>query len=521
MDDAQPNVTTLDYGNEPPRSRGRLRRVALRSLWVLVPLLLYAGTYLLAADRGFLWGGGFVVEYPGMTRIYALSPRMAGSLGRSDDLIQPITRRGGTLRQLDGSLVVAQNRAGQLWRVFALAERVELAVRRVRPVAVAYATPRPVTPPSPPPKTPAPTPALPYVGSVYGEWFVRDDALYRFVTATYAARGSGNALSQRNDVYLFEWPLAGPWTDEPRPARRVRLVDSDQDLNPQPRWLVDADHFVTWSEHGGEARLLACDAAGGASVAAKVEGLRPVRCDPLSPIAVSPRGRVLAAERDGLTVYRAADLRPVRRVADDAASAQFFAGRPDELDAHNSRCYLTDDGATLVRVVTVFKPTDDGFYNGTSLVVWDLDAGDVRDVPVPVGERADVQHVDRIDGAMWLYLTYVQDRVWAQCLFNPADGERVDLHPANGQADAVAMGWDADTGVLVDLPGFAAGPENLALDSDISSSGRRRDVVSGRRCGTPTRTGGRTCSRAGGSRSTGRRTKRAAGRHPRMPAGGG
>ena len=482
-----PNSThELEYDVKPvPRYR-RFLRIALRSLWVIIPLAIYAATYLLATDRGFIWGGGFVVEYPGMTRIYAVSPRMATSLGSSDELVAGVRQGGGTVMQLDGSLVVSRGGwPSQLWRIFALAERAELACRGEWPLRIAYANPAPIAQASPASKSTGST-SLPFVGMVYGDWFVRDETLYRFMTATYAARDASNALTQRNDVYLFEWPLARPWTDAPRPASRVRLVDSNTQVtsffSPPPRWLVDADRFITWNETTGDTTLLAGGPDGKSSVVATIQGLFPIRCDPLSPIAVSPGGKFLAGENNGLTIYRADTLEHVRRVPEGEASAKFFAARPDELDATNSRCYVMDDGTTLVRVVTVFKRTSDGFYDGTSVVVWNLETGDVVEFPVRVGSRADVMRVDLVDGALWLYLAYSENGKWRQCLFNPRDEAKIDLHPANRQVSMAAMGWDPSNRMLVDLPGFPADPQAIELDSDIyierlDPADRQRGVI--------------------------------------------
>src|SRR5205814_2776599 len=130
--------------------------------------------------------------------------------------------------------------------------------------------------------------------------------------------------------------------------------------------MVDADHFITWNENTGETKLLVYGASGTPQrIVASIQGLRQVRCNRLSPLTVSPIGKYFVGEKGGLTVYRSETFEAVRHVPENAAAARFFASRPDELSNENSTCFLMDVGATLLRVVTIFKQVGDGFDYGT------------------------------------------------------------------------------------------------------------------------------------------------------------
>ncbi len=435
-----------------------------RTLWVLVPLLVYAGIYIVFSVRSYSWGGGFFISYPGLVRFYALSEKASASLGQSEDMIETQTLAGASVRQFNESLVlIAPGRLHHVWRVFYLAERTELALRRARPLKIAYTGPNLANSST---RTPS---ALPFLGPVFEDWCIRNGSLFRFVQGVYAARDGSNSLKRRNDVYLFEWSLDGTWDDKPRVANRARLVETNSLTTWEPHWVVDADHFITWNEKTGETRLLVCHTdAQLATVVANIPRLRPVRCNALSPISVSPTARFFAGESDGLTIFRADTFEVVHRVPESASTKRFFEKRPDELDNKNSHCFLMDDGATILRVVTIFKSSGDEFINGTTVVRWNLLTGEVSDIPVKVGNRADVHNAALVDGKLILYLTYTPKRdVWKQCLLNTSDDTLVEIHPANSQVDMVTMAWDPIRGSLVDLPGFPANPQPLNLESEV------------------------------------------------------
>ena len=464
-ENAPPNTATpIGYGTSRTQWRKRAWRILRPAIFVLIPFIIYGVTYIAFRRVTYTWGGGVVVQYPGVTRFYALTLRLSYKLGHSDELIESHADAGGSSRQLsDSVLLLKAGRWHHMWRIFYAAERVEFALRGDQPLKINYSGPV-LTNSSPTAAAPS---TLPLLGAVYQECYVRDKKIYRFIQGVYGARNRINVMERRNDIYLLEWPTDGAWDQTPRSAS-VRLVETSSRAAWEPHWLVDHDHFVTWNENTGQAKVFTCTDAGPASVTATIAGLRPVRCNRVSPISVSAAGKFIAAEKDGLTIFQADTLRPAVRIPESDSLSRFFAKRTDELDEHNSLCYVMDDGVTLLRVVTIFKASGDGFVNGTIVVVINSGTGEVRDIPIKLGARADVHNAALIDGKLLLYVIYTEgDSRWKQCLFEPDSQRVVALHPENSQPDSVAMYWDPTGELLVDIPGFAANPQPLVQDAEI------------------------------------------------------
>ncbi|MCE9546996.1 MAG: hypothetical protein K8T25_16095 [Planctomycetia bacterium] len=464
MDSPPAAANVTDRGTVPTSRRRRVWLMVLWSLGVLVPLALYVGIYLGCSERMYLWGGFFSVKYPGLMRTYALTPKASVILGSSEEILERDEDKERTVRRFNESLLqISPGGWHHLWRIFYPAERIEMAMSGNSPLAIEYSNSAPA---HASPTSPA---ALPLIGLVYREWFVRDNILYRFVQGVYAARDSSHTQTKRNDVYLFEWPLDGAWNDKPRVASRVRLVETNSRNVWDQHWIVDADHLITWNERPGEARLLSIPPQGKpATMMATIPNLRPVRCNTMGPISVSPTARFFAGEKDGLTIFRGDTFEVARRVPESEGTRRFFQSRPDELNNTNSVCHLSDDGTTLLLVVNIFKPDGDRFVSGTTVVLFNFQNGEVRDIPVKLGIRADVHRAHLVNGKLTLYVTYTKgDGKWQQCLLNPEDQTVIDLHPENSQPDIITMGWDTSQQMMVDLPGFEANPQPLDKDSEV------------------------------------------------------
>jgi hypothetical protein len=318
----------------------------------------------------------------------------------------------------------------------------------------------------------APQPKLPFAGPVYHEWFVRDGRLFRFVGAEYAGHAVFFVPVQPTDVYLFEWNLAAPFAaGAPPRTAKVRQIDSQPNAHWDTHWLIDPDHYLTWDARHRRASLLQFTREGQpAKVVATLDGVAPLRCDKFSPISVNHSARLFAAEKDGLCIFSTEKLAPVRKLKETAALQHFFAARTDELDNENSRCYLTDDGKQLVRIVTIYKVGKGGnnSINHTIAVIYDLDADKTRDLPLDVGLRTDVKDVEVVKGALQFCIQFTKgDGKWPQQLIDESLHPLADITPVSRSGGLERVTWDPGSAKVVDLPGHTANPQPLELDSEI------------------------------------------------------
>lgn len=458
---AQPS---LDYGRSRPASWRRTWRLLRRIFLWSLPAIVYVLLYVSFARRAGFFGGLYAVSYPGAVRFYALSNRAAESLGQSDESIERGRDAGMTVRRFDDSLYHSNAKwYSGLWRAFYPLERLELQLRGGSVVPIHYPGVAVSAQVAADPKQ------LPLAGLVYREWFIRGGRLYRFIGAEYGGRSASHELEKRTDIYLFEWDLTVPFEPAPRSAARVRCVDSTRRIAWDEHWLVDADWYLTWDKNSGRVSLL--QFAGErqpARVVATLQGVRPVRCNVLSPISVSRSGQFFAAEDNGLFVFDARTLARVHQIKETAALAQFFAARTDELDNTNSQCFLTDDGNLLVRVIETFKSSGDTIINSTSAAVYDINADRSRVIPLNIGTRTDVKDVERVDGALQFYLqSTTTGKKWPHQIVDEKLHSIVTVGPPSTHSGLERFGWEPSSARLVELPGFTANPQPLDLDSEI------------------------------------------------------
>jgi hypothetical protein len=453
----------LEYGRTRAPRRRRvwrvLRRVVLWSLPVLVYVLLYVGF----ARRQFFMGL-LSFSYPGAVRFYATSGHAAESLGHSDESIESARDAGMKIRRFDDSLYHC-NPAwySGLWRVFYPLERIEIQIRGGSVVPIRYPG---ATVSAGAIADPA---KLPLVGTVYREWFIRDERLYRFMAAEYGGRNGSFEPEKRTDIYLFEWDLSTPFESTPRPAARARLVDSTRRVKWDDHWLVDADRYLTWERHSERVSLL--QFAGEqqpARVAATLERVSPVRCDVQGSISVSRSGRFFAGERNGLFVFDARTLMPLRQIYESAALTQFFAARAGELSNTNSQCFLTDDGKLLVRVITFFGAPGGKTVNGTAAAVYDIENGSTREISLNVGSRTDIKDVEWVEGKLLFYVqSTTTGKEWPHQIVDENLHPIVAVGPPSTHTGLERLAWEPSSARLAELPGFAANPQALELDSEI------------------------------------------------------
>src|SRR5437868_6879506 len=104
MSSAPSSPPGIEYGMKRISWARRAWRILRITLLFLLPLVLYAGTYLIFAKRFYLWGGGWAVRYPGMIRYYAFTSNDSSSLGNSEKMIERHKDAGGAVREFDDSL---------------------------------------------------------------------------------------------------------------------------------------------------------------------------------------------------------------------------------------------------------------------------------------------------------------------------------------------------------------------------------------------------------------------------------
>jgi hypothetical protein len=419
-----------------------------------------------------MWGE-CTINYPGAVRLYALSPQMVSGLGSNDGLYDEWRKSGIEVRLSSDSIFAGRGWRFYLWRMFYPLEQLDLLRHGEHPLPISYPGPRVTT-------ATTPSSGLPLTGLVYHETYFREGIVCRFVEAAYGGRDSENNLLTTNDVYLFEWDIAGPWDKTPRLAKKVRLVDSNNKWFWDHHWILDEDHYLTWDEKHDSATVLEYQSeTKPARVIASLSSVGPIRCNLYGTIVVNRSARQFVGEKNGLFIFDTKSLTPIRELNPSASLNAFFAARKDESSSKNSSCFLTDDCKLLVRIA-VFTPANDPDYSVA--IVYDVDQDMTREIPVTAGLRADVKDVEIVDGSLWFYVsTFDASGKWTQLLRNENGTKVIPISPGQNP-DTEVMNWDTLRSVMVDLPGFEANPQPLDLDSEIQmqmfpSSDTTRGVI--------------------------------------------